>query len=56
MDAMNQFEGTAVMMLLFVIRLGIPILGLYGIARFNRKLYAWLGCPECEAQPEAVAT
>ncbi len=56
MDAMNQFEGTAVVMVLFVIRLGIPILGLYGLSRFNQRIYAWLNCPDCEAKADLVAT
>ena len=56
MDAMNQFEGTTVMLLLFVIRLGIPIVALYGLSRFNKKIYAWLDCPDCEASLKAAAT
>lgn len=55
MDAMNQFEGTAVMMLLFVVRLGIPILGIYGIACANRRLCSWLKIEDPDA-PKLVTT
>lgn len=54
MDAMNQFEGAAVELLIFMIRFGIPILALYGLSRFNRRIYDWLDCPDCEAKMKAV--